>query len=111
MSIGAVSPGFLSRLCDEQSQIGASAIQVVARPGQEAADIACGLGALVAAHGALALLDTPADAALRAVVGTVDGLTLRACPGAIAGQARPEVPAAQEERAHTIGQTGVFGWA
>ena len=79
MSIG----GVLSRLCDEQSQVRSSAIQVVATPGQEAADIDCGLGALVAAHGAVALLDTPADAALGAVVGPVDSLTFRAYPGAI----------------------------
>ena len=98
MSIGGVWLRFLSRLCDEQSQVRSSAIQVVATPGQEAADIDCGLGALVAAHGAVALLDTPADAGPGAVVGPVDDLTFRAYSGAMEGQARPEVPAVQESK-------------
>ena len=85
---------------------------MVAAPSQKTADIDRRLRALVAAFGAVALLNPPTDALFGAVVGAVDGLTfLRAVPGAVAGQTRPQVPAVQEEQARAIGEFGALSFA
>lgn len=59
---------------NDQGQVGAGSIEVVARPGDQAADVEDRGGALVPAHGAGALLDPPPDRPLRGVVGPIEHL-------------------------------------
>ena len=88
-------------------------VQMIAAPGQQATGVQGGLWALVAAHGAtrtcsaggagVAFLDPPADSAFAGVVGAIRALVLRAMPGAVTREARPQIPTVQEQQAETVG--------
>jgi hypothetical protein len=68
-----------------------------------------GLCAFVPPHGAIALLDPPANGAFVGVVAPIqERLSLPIFPSAIEGQARPEVPTVQKEIAQAIDQAASF---
>ena len=68
-------------------------------PGDQAAYAKSRLHLFVAAHGAVAFFDPPANGAFTIVVGAVyDLISVFVLPSAIESQARPEVPAIQAEQ-------------
>ncbi len=62
----------------------------------------------VAAHGAIAFFDPPANGTLTGIVGAIERFALGSFPLAIARQAMPQVPAIEKQEAETIRQTLVF---
>src|SRR6266851_723728 len=64
----------------------------------------------IAAHGAIAFFDPPADGPLTGIVGAIERFALGSFPLAIACQAMPEIPAIQKQEAQAIGQTLVLSF-
>ena len=58
----------------------------------------------IAAHGAIAFFDPPADGPLTGIVGAIERFALGSFPAAIARQAMPQVPAIQKQEPQAIGQ-------
>ena len=82
---------------------------MIAAIGDQATDIQGRLNPFVAAHGAVAFFDPPADGAFGGVVGAIqDFATGRVFPVPVKGQTRPAIPAIQEEVAQAISQAGRF---
>src|ERR1700694_6225492 len=97
-----LSSGCLQEPCQKGSIL---AIEEVPPPGKQATNAHRMLRYLVAAHGAIALLDPPADGTLGDIVSAIKGFPVGSFPFAITRQARPEVPAIQKQEAQAIGQT------
>ena len=96
----------MEKLSHQASQVQACG-QMIAAMSNQAADIQCGLNALVATHRTIAFLDPPTDGPFIGVVGAVQNrISFAIFPGAIKGEARPEVPAVEEQFAQAIGETG-----
>ena len=76
--------------------------------GDQAADIQGGLVAFITAQSAIALLDPPANGVFGSIVGAIqNGMASGVFPGAVEGQARPQVPAVEEQVAEAIGNAGI----
>src|SRR5712692_503277 len=100
--------GLLQEPCQDGSVL---RIEEVATPSEQATDAHRMLGHLVAAHGAIAFFDPPADGALRGVVGAIERFAFGAFPAAIARQAMPQVPAIQKQEPQAIGEALMLSFA
>ena len=80
---------------------------MVTAKGDQPADIQGRLFPLVASHGTISLFDPPTNRSFIGVISPIQNrLPILGFPGAIKGQAGPEVPTIQEQVAHPIGSTG-----
>lgn len=98
-----VACGGFERPYNKEGEIRSATFQVVATPGQQAADINSRLGVFVAAHRTMPFLHPPANGSSTAIVRAIHRLALGSLSDTIAGQSLPQTPAVEKEDSQTIG--------